>query len=95
MGEIAAGIPQGVPKRGIDIPGTTRRRYPDFVDQDELIEVKNVQQQGLTLQLKDYISFAKEKNIPMTLHVRPNTKLTKPLKQAIEDNGIEIKNLSL
>jgi hypothetical protein len=95
MGELAAGIPQGVPKKPIKIPGTTRRRYPDFVDERKLVEVKNVQQQGLTLQLKDYISFAKEKNIPMTLHIRSNTKLTTPLKKAIEDSKINIEQLPL
>jgi hypothetical protein len=95
MGEIAAGIPQVVPKRAIDIPGTTRKRYPDWVDQEKLVEVKNVQQQGLTLQLKDYISFAKQENIPMILHFRSNTKLTKPLKKAIEDNKIHIEQLPL
>ena len=69
-------------------------RYPDFVNEDILKEVKNVNRQGLTVQLKDYIHFTKEKNIPMELYIRDNTKLSQPLQKAIVDNKIDVRYLN-
>lgn len=86
-GEIAAGVCR--PKVAIRIPGSGQVRYPDeYLPNVLLKEVKNVEYQSYTQQLRDYVAFAKAKGIPFELWVRPSTTLSKPLKQAIKNGDI-------
>lgn len=58
-----------------------------------LQEVKNVKRLSLTSQLRDSMQLARKMGFRMELYIRPNTYLSKPLKQAIKKFGIKIKHL--
>lgn len=77
-GEAAAGITG--PKAGVEING--RMRFPDELSPTLLKEVKNVNRQGWTRQLRDYSDLARQRGIPFELWVRQNTQLTRPLRDA-------------
>lgn len=65
-------------------------RIPDFIDENVLIESKNVARQGLTKQLLDYMEIAQKRGITMELYVRKTTILSK----ALINSGIIIKRFS-
>jgi hypothetical protein len=60
----------------------------DDLTDDAITEVKNVKSQGLTKQLKDYLQFAKDTGRDFILKTRADTKLSKPLQQAIKNGEI-------
>jgi len=89
-GEQAVGITG--PKVGIEMPsGVTR--FPDQFDAatNVLDEVKNVQSQSYTQQLRDYTAFTQQNGGTFNLWVRPSTQLSGPLQQAINDGLINLK----
>jgi hypothetical protein len=85
-GEKAAGITK--PKSAIKVDG--RNLFPDDVDvvARSLTEVKNVKSLSLTRQLRDYNKYAKSNNFKFVLVTRPGTKLSRPLRKAIESGDI-------
>lgn len=86
-GEEAVGITGK--KTAIEVAGRTR--IPDALDYElgVLTEVKNVKYQGLTSQIRDFVSFSQTNNLNMILYTRESTVISKPLQQLI-DNGIII-----
>jgi hypothetical protein len=63
-------------------------RFPDELTRDALTEVKNVKSLNFTRQLRDYLSHAQSNNLDMILYTRPNTVMSGPLRQAINNNSI-------
>ncbi|NDC22247.1 hypothetical protein EBZ57_02645 [bacterium] len=64
-------------------------RIPDFINSNNLIEVKNTKYQSNSRQLKDFQAIAKKNNQRFILYTRKNTKLTKPLKKEIKSGKIK------
>ena len=86
-GEAAADITRN--KKAIKVNGRTR--VPDQVDEatGNIKEVKNVQKQGLTSQIKDYSDAARANGGNFTLVVGEHTRLSKPMQGfAAEGNAI-------
>jgi hypothetical protein len=48
----------------------------------------NVKSLNFTRQLRDYLSHAQSNNLDMILYTRPNTVMSGPLRQAINNNSI-------
>jgi hypothetical protein len=71
------------------IRGGTSTRIPDGLDEANKViqEVKNVNYQALTGQLKAFIEYAKQGGYKFELFVRESTQLSKPLQNAL--NGIQ------
>jgi RHS repeat-associated protein len=91
-GEDAAGIKE--PKERIEsLSGTAKYRIPDELLHDEKIlrEIKNVKSQSYTNQLRDFNAWAKENGYEFILEVRPDTQLSRPLQEAIENGDIILK----
>ncbi len=84
-GEEAVGITG--PKVGIRIGD--QLRFPDRFNEftNVLDEVKNVQYQGFTRQLRDYSTFTQQNGGTFNLWIRPSTRLSGPLQDAI-DSGL-------
>lgn len=72
-----------------------RNRIPDFYNEKEglVVEVKNVEKQSYTLQLKDNVKIAQDNKTTLILYVRKNTVLTKSLQEAIDNGIIELRRL--
>jgi lipoprotein-anchoring transpeptidase ErfK/SrfK len=93
-GEAAVGL-YG-PKVGIRIPGANNMRFPDNLTTTTLTEVKNVASQGLTKQLRDYITVSQSTGRTFDLYVRGplatggRTDLTQPLADAIRRGDINL-----
>ena len=51
-------------------------------------EVKNVSKMHYSIQLRDYVTWAKANDFKVILMVRPTTKLTKPLQEAVDRGDI-------
>lgn len=68
-----------------------RNRIPDGVTSTTLSEVKNVKSLSYTKQLRDFADIAKQQGLKYDLYVRPSTKLSGPLSQAIENGVINLK----
>lgn len=85
-GEAAAGITG--PKRAINVGG--RNLFPDDVTDFALTEVKNVKKLSYTRQLRDYNKYTKAhpNKLDFILVTRPGTKLSGPLRKAIERGDI-------
>jgi RHS repeat-associated protein len=75
------------PKTRILVDG--RIRIPDALTRTTLTEVKNVKSLSLTRQLRDFSTFSQQTGRQFMLYTRPNTVLSAPLQQAI-DNGLII-----
>lgn len=74
-------------KVAIDINGT--RRVPDgIVEAVSLNEVKNVGRQGLTVQIRDYLQFAKDNKLQFNLYTNEETKISRPLQDLIDAGEI-------
>ena len=73
------------PKELIRING--RGRIPDGLTNEVLSEVKNVQFLSFTRQLRDFADFAEQNGRRFDLFLRPNTRVSGPLQDAI-DRGI-------
>ena len=69
----------------IDING--RVRIPDGLTDSTLSEVKNVAYQSFTRQLRDYLDYSLDNELDFNLYLRPTTRISGPLQDAI-DNGL-------
>ena len=65
----------GRPHNTTPVKVNNRDRIPDFYDRDTalIVEVKNVEKQSYTLQLRDYVQLAQDKGTILILYVRKNT----------------------
>jgi hypothetical protein len=93
-GEDAAGIIKAK-ERIPSLSGTAKYRIPDELlhDQKILREIKNVGSQSYTNQLRDFNAWAKQNGYQFILEVRPGAKLSGPLKKAIDNGDIILKNI--
>jgi predicted double-glycine peptidase len=89
-GERAAGITGR--KSSITLPNG-KIRVPDSVTENILTEVKNVRSLNFTSQLRDYSNFAQSQGLRFELYVRSNTKLSRPLQNAINQGTIIRRNI--
>jgi hypothetical protein len=87
-GEQAVGV--SGPKVGVAVPNSTTIRFPDILTQSTIGEVKNVQYQALTQQVRDYLSIAQDTSRTFSLYVRPSTKFSGPLQDLITNNKIDL-----
>jgi hypothetical protein len=80
-------------KKKINING--RDRIPDGLTDTTISEVKNVQSQGLTQQIKDDIAYANSKTpkLNVVLYVKKSAALSKPLQKARDDGILIIKDI--
>jgi GAF domain-containing protein len=60
----------------------------------ELIEIKNVARQSMTRQLRDYLHYCQATNRCMILYIRPDTHLSRTLREAIAGGSVEIRSLN-
>ena len=90
-GETAAGIIKNT-RRIESLTGTAAYRIPDELNDAEKIigEVKNVDYQPFTRQLRDYAAFAKKYGYSFRLYVRQATELSTPLQDAVDDGAIDL-----
>jgi RHS repeat-associated protein len=79
------------PKVSIEVAGRTR--VPDGLMPGVLSEVKNVQSQSLTHQLRDYIQYAGQNSSRVDLYVRPGAQLSRPLLDARAAGQIRITDI--
>jgi hypothetical protein len=87
-GETAAGIIKNT-QRIPSATGTASYRVPDQLFPEQLIsEVKNVNYQGLTNQINDFLSYTQAQGIRFELIVRQNTVISKPLQELIDAGKI-------
>lgn len=77
-------------KAGIRVPGANNLRFPDNLTTTTITEVKNVASQGLTKQLRDYITISQKTGRTFELYVRPSTFLTPKLESAIQRGEINL-----
>lgn len=70
-----------------------RTRIPDGLKNGVLSEVKNTKQQSFTRQLRDFSDYADTNGLQMDLYTRHDTKLSKPLKDAIDSGKINLKTI--
>lgn len=70
-------------------------RIPDFFDKktNYLGEVKYVKKQSFTKQLRDYNDYAKTQGMKFELFTKPDTKLSKPLQEAVDRGDIVLKQI--
>lgn len=59
---------------------------PDGINRDKqtLSEVKNVDKQSFTKQLRDYADYSQKEGLKFNLYLRPDTKVSGPLQNAID-----------
>jgi len=85
----------GVGKHGTRIPSTTGAAYrvPDILNFETRVlgEVKNVSRLSYTGQLRDFLNFSQQNNLRFDLYVRPTTKLSGPLRDAVSRGDINLK----
>jgi len=70
-----------------------RNRIPDGLNGTTLTEVKNVANMSYTRQLRDFADYAGQNGLVYELYVRPTTKLSGPLLEAIENGTIILKHI--
>jgi RHS repeat-associated protein len=68
-----------------------RDRIPDGVTNTTLSEIKNVKSLSYTKQLRDFADIAQQQGLQYDLYVRPSTKLSGPLLQAVQNGTINLK----
>ncbi len=73
-------------KRAISVKG--RSRTPDGLTMTSINEVKNVQYQSFTQQLKDYLEYARANGLSMNLFTREDTAISKQLMEKIKSGEI-------
>jgi len=72
-----------------------KNRVSDGSNNSELIEVKNVNKQGLTKQIKDHIKESKTQGKDAKLIIDSRTEKTGPLKAAEDAGDLKIKKMDL
>jgi RHS repeat-associated protein len=85
-GEELAGINAAAKVRIPSLTETATYRVPDALSQTTLTEVKNVAQQGMTNQLRDFLAYAQQTGRSFDLIVRENTVLSSEL-QGLQNSG--------
>lgn len=91
-GEKAAGVLKNT--RRIDsLTGTAKFRVPDALSTTTLTEVKNVRSLSRTAQIRDFSAFARQEGLTFELFVRSDTRLSGPLLQSIQSEGIVLRTL--
>jgi len=91
-GEAAAGITKNTTR--IDsLSGAKNYRVPDGLDATTLTEVNNVAKLDFTTQLQDYLHYSLMTGRKFVLKVRPTTKISKPLQDAIDAGFIKLEYL--
>ena len=83
-GEQAVGLSGA--KTAIQVGGRTR--IPDALTRTTLTEVKNVKSLSFTRQLRDFHTYSQQNGLDFILYTRPNTTLSGPLQQAINNGSI-------
>ena len=68
-----------------------RNRIPDGITDTALSKVKNVKSLSYTQQLRDFADIARQQGLSYDLYVRPSTKLSGPLQEAIKNGTINLK----
>ena len=68
-----------------------RVRIPDGLTDLVLSEVKNVRYQAFSRQLRDYADFAFATGRRFDIYVRPNTRLSGPLQDAILSGRVNLR----
>lgn len=73
-----------------------KKRIPDIYNKNDMIlgEVKNCNYLSFSSQLKDFLAISKQKDFNFYLYVRPDTKLSKPLQNVIQKEGINLKYIN-
>ena len=89
MGEQLSGIVKNTTRYTVN----NRTRIPDGVTSKFIQEVKNVKTLSYTSQLKDSLQIAQSSGRRLQLFIRPNTKLSGPLKNAITQHNIRVRYL--
>ena len=92
-GEQAAGIIKNT-RRIESITGTAAYRVPDEITKAGIREVKNVKELSFTSQIKDLFLAAQKEGKPLTLSIRRNTKLSKPLQELVKRGEIKIEYIN-
>lgn len=95
LGEVKGGLDPSKKKERIKVNGRTR--IPDDIDDvaEEVIEVKNVNNQGLTQQVKDSKQIADDQDYTLRIVVDERTKISGPLKEMQEKGDIVIEVMDL
>lgn len=83
-GEQAVGLSGA--KTAIQVGGRTK--IPDALTRTTLTEVKNVKSLSFTRQLRDFHTYSQQNGLDFILYTRPNTTLSGPLQQAINNGSI-------
>jgi hypothetical protein len=93
-GEVASGLARNT-KRIPSLSGTAKFRIPDALDEPRrlLSEVKNVAKLSYTKQLRDFVGYAQQERFTFELFVRPGTKLTGPVQEAVSRGDIVLRFL--
>ena len=89
MGEQLSGIVKNTTRYTVN----NRTRIPDGVTSKFIQEFKNVKTLSYTSQLKDSLQIAQSSGRRLQLFIRPNTKLSGPLKNAITQHNISVRYL--
>ncbi len=91
VGELGAGIIKNT-ERVESLTRTAAFRVPDELNAAEKIigEVKNVNYQAYTRQLKDSVAYAQKYGYQFRLYVRQGTRLSAPLLDAVEDGLVNL-----
>lgn len=76
------------PKVGISVNGVSR--IPDGLTASAVNEVKNVASLSYTSQLRDFAQYAKDTGRQFNLFVRPDTKLSAPLMEAVKRQEVRL-----
>jgi len=87
QGESGAGVTG--PKESIKGPISGKSRFPDRIADGVLDEVKNVKKLSFSSQLHDYLAYSGVMGLRFRLLTRPSTKLSGPLRRAINLGLIE------
>lgn|GEM_PF-2324644 len=80
-------------KKIVSLSGMATKRYPDKVTDTAIHEVKNAKKVRLDSQLKDYILYAKQKDIDFILVVRRNSKVDSSIEKYAKKNDVNIRIL--
>jgi hypothetical protein len=67
-----------------------KSRIFDGLNDVAVSEVKNVRRQALTAQIRDYLSYAQDKQLRLDLYVRDGTDITGPLLRASQNPELRL-----
>lgn|SRR5574337_2138222 len=93
FGRLAERFAKANPKKA-RVPSATRTakyRIPDVLTDTELVEIKNVQYQAMTNQLKDFLTYCAGSNRRLVLCIRDDARLSAEITSCIERGEIELR----